>query len=280
MNDQEVIRDYAARCRARVPEFTARHFGWRGTLRLHRAALGLDLLRAPFNVMLVAPTLVLRLLAWVARRVNQPSAAAWLASRSLFVETSLARRIAELVLHDLLRIDASAVPLPSGWHDRARRLIAEYVDARHAVAEFATATVALLFGLIALHALTPSAITLGPLLAQQFTVREAVEGFWLGSWAGSVWYTWLPPDVGLGRIVATTAAAMACFAMLATFMGLVVDPLLQMVGLHRRRLDHLIDTLERIALDDDDATLGLPDLYVARLTDIADVIILAVRFTR
>ena len=280
MSDREAIRAYAAECRARVPEFTARHFGWRGTLRLHRAALGLDLLRAPFNVMLVAPTLVLRLLAWAARRAHRPQAAAWLGSRTLFVETRLARHIAELVLRELLRIETAAAPPPAGWHHRARRLIAEYVDARHAVAEFATASVAMLFGLIALQALTPSAITLGPLLAQHFTIREAVEGFWLGSSAGAVWYTWYPPDVGLERVIATTATAMACFALLATFMGLVVDPLLQMAGLHRRRLEHVIATLERIALDDTDATLGLPDLYVARLTDIADVIILAVRFTR
>jgi hypothetical protein len=279
MSNREAIRAYAAECRARVPEFTARHFGWRGTLRLHRAALGLDLLRAPFNVMLVAPTLVLRLLAWVARRANQPRAAAWLGSRSLFVETRLAGHIAELVLRELLRIEA-ATGLPAGWHERARRLIAEYVDARHAVAEFATASVAVLFGLLALHALTPSAVTLGPLLAQEFAQREAIEGFWLGAWAGSVWYSWFPPDVGWARLIATTAVAMGCFAVLATFMGLVVDPLLQLAGLHRRRLEHVVATLERLALGDGDATLGLPDLYVARLTDIADVIILAVRYTR
>jgi hypothetical protein len=280
MTDAEMIRAYAAGCRARVPEFTARHFGWRGTLRLHRAALGLDLLRAPFNVMLVAPTLALRLLAWAAHLANRPRAAAWLRTKSLFVETGLARHIADLVLREVLRIDAAETPLPEGRHSRARRLIAEYVDARHAVAEFATASLVMLFGLIALHALTPSAITLGPLLAQQFTLREAVEGFWLGPWAGSFWYALFPPDVGLGRVVAITAMAMGCFALLATFMGLLVDPLLQMAGLHRRRLEHLVGTLERIMLGEADATLGLPDLYVARLTDIADVIILAVRYTR
>ena len=31
--------------------------GWRGSLRLHRSAIGLDLLRAPLNVLLVGPTL-------------------------------------------------------------------------------------------------------------------------------------------------------------------------------------------------------------------------------
>lgn len=40
---------HAATCRARIPAFTARHFGFAGTWRLHREALGLDLLRAPLT---------------------------------------------------------------------------------------------------------------------------------------------------------------------------------------------------------------------------------------
>ena len=57
----DAVRSYAAACRARIPGFVARHFGWRGSLRLHRSAIGLDLLRAPLNVLLVGPTLFLRL---------------------------------------------------------------------------------------------------------------------------------------------------------------------------------------------------------------------------
>ena len=55
----------AARARlALVDAFVQRHFTWPGTLRLHRAALGADILRAPVNV-LMSPILVLaRLAAW------------------------------------------------------------------------------------------------------------------------------------------------------------------------------------------------------------------------
>ena len=278
--DQEAVRAYAAACRARVPSFAARHFGWRGTLRLHRFALGWDLLRAPLNVLLVGPTLLLRLAALTARRFGLPRVARWLGSRHLFLETCVARRVAELVLSELLQVDRGAPWLTPEWHQRARRVIAEYVDARHALAEFGAGFVALIVGVLLLHALTPSAITLGPMLARELAQQDAIAGFWLGAWAGSIWYEWFPAGAGWMRTIATTATVMGCFALLATFMGLLVDPLLQWAGLHRRRLTHLIGTLERVALGDHGARLGLPDLYVARLTDIVDVVLLTARFTR
>ena len=54
----------------RADAFVRRHFTWPGTLRLHRAALGFDILRAPINVVL-SPILVLaRLAAWVCRKLR------------------------------------------------------------------------------------------------------------------------------------------------------------------------------------------------------------------
>lgn len=279
-NGVAATRAYAAVCRERVPGFAARHFGWQGALRLHRAAIGLDLIRAPFNVMMVAPTLLLRIMTWATGRAGFGRVSGWLAKRNLFVETALARRVADLVLGELLQVDRAASAVPPEWHERAPSLIAEYVAVRHAAAEFGAGCLAILIGLASLHALTPSAITMGPLLAQELAQREAVQGFWLGIGLGSLWYAWFPPEVGLARTIGVTAAAMACFALIATFIGILVDPLLHAVGLHRRRLGQLVDTLERAALGDDAAKLGLPDLYVARLVDIADVALLALRAMR
>jgi len=272
------VARYAEECRARIPAFAARHFGLAGSLRLHREALGLDLLRAPLNVLLVGPALFVRLAAMLARRVGLDRTGAWLESRELFLETRLSRRIADLVLDELLRLDAT--PLPGGWRDRVRHLIAEYVAARHAVAEFGAAIVLLVLGLVLLQSLTPSAISLGPMLAQELARREAVEGFWLGAAAGSLWYGWFPTSATWAELVTTTLAVMIGFALLATFTGLVMDPLQQALGLHRRRLERLIDTLERAALGQADASLALPDPYVARLTDLVDVALIALRVTR
>jgi hypothetical protein len=278
---RETIAAYAAACRARIPAFTARHFGLAGSLRLHREALSLDLLRAPLNVLLVGPALFLRVAAALSRQAGLPRLGAWLAGRHLFVETRLARRVADLVLGELLRLADPPPGKPeAAWRERAHHLIAEYVAARHAVAEFAAGLVGLTVGLIVLQALTPSAISLGPLLAKELARREAVEGFWLGSWAGSVWYGWYPVDATWGETAATTLVVMVCFALAAAFMGLITDPLQQLLGLHQRRLRRLVDTLERVALGESEASLALPDPYIARVTDLADVALMAMRLTR
>ncbi len=274
------VRAYAEACRARVPGFVARHFSWRGALRLHRSALGLDLVRAPCNVLLVGPTFGLRLAALVSRWFGWRAAAHWLERRDLFVDTDLARRMADLLLHDLLRADDPRNGLPRALQERLRELLAEYLTARNAVAEFTAGVVAIAAGLALVHAVTPGAISLGPLLAREFAQREAVDAFWLGSWAGAIWHGWFPAQAGWPRTIVTTLLVMACFAVVATFTGLVTDPLLRALGVHRRRLRHLIDTLERTALGDDEARLALPDLYVARLADLVDAVLFTLRLTR
>src|SRR5687768_9591397 len=130
--------DFFAACHARVPAFTRRHFGLLGSLRLHWHALGLDLLRAPFNLLLVGPALCLRLLASLARLVGLKGLSRWLSTRRLFVETGLSRRIAHLISTELLQLEGSAPGVPSPtWAERVEELISEYVAARHAVAELA-----------------------------------------------------------------------------------------------------------------------------------------------
>jgi hypothetical protein len=278
--ERDRIVAYADACRTRVPAFTARHFGLAGTLRLHREALGSDLLLAPLNVLLVVPALAVRIAALLCRQLGLTGVARWLARRRLFVETRLSRRMADLVLNELLGLDRASEGPPTAWREQARHMIAEYLAARHAVAEFAAALVTLCIGMILLQALTPSAISLGPLLARQLAQKEAIDAFWLGPWAGAVYHGWFPASATWPETVATTLVVMACFALAATFMGLITDPVQEWLGVHRRRLRHLVDTLERVALGDRDAVLALPDHYLARITDLADVALMALRFTR
>lgn len=273
--EEEAVRAYAAECRGRIPAFAARHFSLEGSLRLHRQALGLDLLRAPFNVLMVGPALFVRLAGVLARHLGLDDLGRWLGRRDLFIETRVSRCIADLVLDELLEMGDR----PEAWRDRARHLIADYVAARHAVAEFAACLVLLAVGLFLLQALTPSAISLGPMLAQEMARREAIEGFWLGPWAGGLWYGWFPSAATGPELVATTLGVMVGFALLATFTGVLTDPLQQRPGLHERRLNRLITTLERAALGED-ARLDLPDPYIARITDLADVLLIAMRLGR
>ena len=280
--DHDDLAAYFAAVRARVPAFTRRHFGPLGTLRLHKEAIGLDLLRAPFNVLLVGPAFFLQLAARLLRLIGLKRAGNWLATRRLFLETRLSRRMAELVFDELLDLDKVAPDkdrLPP-WARRVGDLIAEYVAARHAVAELAAGAAALVIGLVLLQALTPSALSLGPILAQEYAQSSAIQDFWAGSWAGSYYYSWYPAEASLGEKAATTVLVMVIFAVGSTFIGIVTDPLQQLLGLHRRRLERFVDTLRRQATGGPEAGLGLPDPYIARLADVVDWVAMGYRMIR
>jgi hypothetical protein len=272
---------YFAACRARVPAFTRRHFGPLGTLRLHYEALGLDLLRSPLNVLLVGPSLLLRLAASLLRLLRLERAARWLATRRLVVETRLARRIAGLIATELLQLDrlaeAAGRPLPA---EAVEGLIAEYVAARDAVAEFASGTLAIVLSLVTLHVVAPSAFSLGPLLAERYAEEEALSSFWAGRWAASWYYWWWPAHASWAEIAAFTLGLMVVFSIVTTFMGLLTDPLQRVLGLHDRRLYRLIATLERAAQSDRAARLALPDPYLARVADLVDWVAFGLRYLR
>jgi hypothetical protein len=274
--------DYFAACRARVPAFARRHFGLLGTLRLHKEAVGLDLLRSPFNVLLVGPALFLRLFAMLVGWLGLKRLSRWLATRRLFVETRISRRIAELVAGELLGLDRLAEHgrEPPAWAGKVEELVSEYVAARHAVAEMAAGALALVIGLVTLHAITPSAISLGPMIAREYAQANAVENFWAGRWAGGWYYSYWPAEASALEVVGATVLLMMAFAVATTFMGVITDPVQQALGLHERRLHRFVDTLERLATRDPGARLTLPDPYLARLADVVDWVTIGLRYLR
>jgi hypothetical protein len=148
------------------------------------------------------------------------------------------------------------------------------------VAELAAGVAALVIGLVLLQALTPSALSLGPILAQEYAQSSAIQDFWAGSWAGGYYYSWYPAEASLGEKAATTVLVMVIFAVGSTFIGIVTDPLQQLMGLHRRRLERFVDTLRRQASGGTDASLGLPDPYIARLADVVDWVAMGYRMIR
>ena len=119
----DAVDRYLEATRARIAPFVNDHFSFAGAWALHRRALGRDLLRAPVNVMLVLPQVVLLpAAAALARRAGWRRAAEWLGSRQLLRETDVAREIAWLVHTELLRL-----PYRQGRRESARDALAEEV---------------------------------------------------------------------------------------------------------------------------------------------------------
>jgi len=283
-----------ASARANVDGFVASTFSFSGTLRLHRAALGWDLLRAPANVALAPVHLAIRLLALVMTCVGGRSAARWLDARQVFLPTAVARRLETRIIGDLLGLNAGgrgfradrafatspalrevlratgSVKVADSRAATAARSVARYSGTRSAVAEITTAVVALFLGALLFRSVTPGALSMAPTIADALARETAVSSFPLGSTLGSAWYAAFPVGASTLEVVGTIAALLVVASCVTTFAGLVADPLQARLGIHRRRLLRLIDAMESDLTGAPPRPFAARGHYYARFADLLD----------
>ena len=301
---------YFADRRARVDPFIDQHFSVRGALRLHRKALGLDILRTPVNLTLAAPQVGVRVAGVAASRLGARRLGERLRTARLMLPTAVAREIAWLIRTDLLELPArdgkrvatrdvlaetilhqpalaaALEPLLAelgrrgadpAFRARVEQATAEYTGSRAAASELTTGLVSLGTGALAFSKITPGMATLGPTLAALFAQQAAVASFPLGATLGGAWYGLFPAAVPLGLVAGLTGGLMLAGSTIGAFAGIIADPVQRRLGLHRARLLKLIASLERQANDPAAPGLALRDHYVARLLDLFDWIGAALR---
>jgi len=307
----EGARGYFQARRDRVQPFVDAHFSLRGTLALHRAAVGWDIAKAPLNLTLAAPQIVMHLGAKAARRLGASRVGGAL-DRSILLQTAVAQEIEWLVHTELLELpfaqtrresqrdalsdailsrpavqgalDAVVTELgrhsqDPGFRARLSQALETYGLTRNAAAEITTGLLNLSAGAVALNKLTPGAATLGPALAGMLAHQGAVSAFPLGAWLGSAWYGLFPTVPSAALVMGTTGGLMLAATTFSAFAGVVSDPIQRALGLHRARLMRMIDTLERQFFDPAASGFAVHDHYVARLLDLFDVMGAVLRVT-
>jgi len=288
-----------------IAPFVDRHFGFRGAARLHRKALGWDILRAPANIALVPPQLGLHAGGVLASRLGARKTGYWMSSRRLLLRTDVDREIEWLLWSEFLELphtDGTRVsvrdtlaesmladprlgpavgePLAeiarhAGDPEIRRRIedtIAAYTGTRAAAADISGAFLSLGAGYAVAQQITPGVWTLGPVLATALAQKAAVAGFPLGAGLGGAWYGLFPAVVGPWAVASTTLGLAAVAAVVAAFAGLVADPAQRALGIHRRRLDRMVRTIETNLRGHGPAAFAPRDHYVARLIDLVDMV--------
>jgi len=304
------IARYAVERHARVDAFVDRHFSLRGAVRLHRAALGWDIARAPLNLLMAGPQVGLQVASIGARRLGAPVLSNRLRRRHLVQQTAVAREVAWRLHTELLelpirdgkraatrdalaetivadpRLMATLRPMLAAigvagrdptMRKRIDAAVAGYATTRAAAAEITTSLLSLGTGAAALSKLTPGAVTLAPALAGMLAQQAAVASFPLGSGLGSLWYAAFPVAPSVALLAGLTGGLMTGAAVVAAFAGIVADPVQRKLGLHQRRLHKLIDALEHQLLDPHAPGFAVHDHYVARLLDMIDLVAAAYR---
>ena len=229
---------------------------------MHRASLGMDILRAPVNVALAPVFLLVRLAAAVMIRLRMPRAGRWLAARRVLLRTDASRAVERAVIDELLsgraRDDDRASWAP---------LVEDYVATRSAVAEIATTLVVLCVGLIAFRAATPGVLSLAPLVSDRAAYNAAVSGFPLGETLGHAWYGVFHPDLSGGFVAIVAVLLVFSASVLTTFAGIVADPLQTALGIHQRRLGRL---LAQIGSAEKTPPAIAQEHLLARVADLSD----------
>lgn len=301
----DAARLYFESRRARVDDFVDRHFSLAGSLAIHRQALGWDVLKAPANILLAVPNVVLQLTALGAQVTGARQTAAKLRSRRILLETAVGREIEWRIMTELLELpyqqgervsqrDALAETILASqsvqaavqevlerigrrgddprFRMRLEEALGTYTGTRAAAAEITTTLIALGAGALTLKQATPGALALGPALATIMAQQAAVASFPLGATLGGLWYGIFPIAASPALVTGVTGGLVGLGAVAAAFSGVLADPVQRRLGLHRRRLLRLVRALEGQFFSDEAAGLVVRDHYVARLLGLFELL--------
>lgn len=251
---------------AEVRRFVRARYGLRGTLRLHRAALGWDLLRAPVNVSLSPVFLAIRLVSALLGWVGLKRASVWLAGRQIFLTSDVGRVLERDLTAFISDLDAKGLG-PEASAQATRATIAAHAETRNAVSEITTSLIVLLLGVLLFHRATPGVMSLAGPVAEMRAQAQAVQDFALGSWAGGIWYGLFPASLSPWEVLLTGVVLAVLASLVTTFAGLIADPVQVGTGTHARRLMRMLDRLDQQA-----EPAGLEREHVlARMGDLGDI---------
>ena len=301
---ERAVGAYIESRKEKVPHFLKKHFSFKGAVRLNRKAFGCDLYKVPLNVAWTIPYITLRASSSLMKRMGLEKFPSHVERLPVGFETKVQKEINWLIFTELFEIpyvqdnrrsekdalieeilkqpeisslfieELSTIYSKSKdprFRPALERNLMEYSRTRTAATELAGNIISLSAGASVFGKMTPGAWTVGGGLAATIAQQTAISNFILGPTVGSLYYTAFPASASLGLVIASTGAVMAALATMTSFSGIITDPIQYKLGIHQRRLNKLIDCLDRELRGLGDSKLKIRDQYIARVFDLADL---------
>jgi hypothetical protein len=258
----------------RVPAFIAANYAWPGAVALNRPAFGRDILVAPFNFLMGFPNFVIQLTAMLLGLVGFRRAAKGLARTHLGLPTAVQQAVHDRLMVELLQLPRHQLAPGEGLRQRIRTAADEpariYVQTRNVAADITAGTLAALVGLALLQQFTPGSISAGAALAQVVAREQAASGFVFGETLGELYYAVVPVSPSLPVLAGVFVAVALTIAIVAAVSGIVHDPIQAVTGIHRRRLNRLLDAIEQAASAGGGDGYRPRDTFFGRVYDLVD----------
>ena len=329
---REAVARYIASRRQRIPEFTQEHFSLKGSARLHRHAIGWDLIKAPVNAGASVLTALQNLGAKALEIGGAPQHAAKIKSKALFITTEVSEQINQRIYEQLLELpyqgaapafvdglmaeilNASEIQAlyratletlahaddKAALEQKLTEAFADYAHSRTAAADIAVAFAAtaegaftglneaiastvgwwyilVATGFVLLHKVTPGLASLSTAIAQSLAQSVAAHTFWAGPWAGRLYYGVAGASATPLLSIGTFTTVLIPAALVATFSGIATDPIQLKLGMHDKRLNALLDNLEKVLLGEEGVEISVKEHYIARILDVLDWLAIAAK---
>lgn len=264
----QCIEVYAARCRQRLSSFIDTERSLARAWTLQKQTLWHDVLIAPINALWAIPYWTLRKLCLALDALGVPRATAPLAilgpglvsgyrratdaelARAVFEwdVTGGATRLPASLLRDLERHPAlshlafhpQALPLAS-----VHKVLDDYSAARTLVADLAGTGFTVLVSWLAFKSTSLGLLDISTRFARRDAANRAASHFALGRPAGKVFYAVFRPEASRFETVLILALLTLVIALGSMLCALVTEPALAAAGLQARRLNMLVDKVER-----------------------------------
>jgi uncharacterized protein DUF6635 len=299
------IQIYIRSRREKIPEFVRTHFSISGAARINKKALGSDLIKAPLNVAWALPYAAVRTTSLILKRVGLRKIDHLAKKMPIGLKTAVQEEVNRLIFSELLELPygqgtklretdallAEILDQPEirrlfqdqlsliyskskqeGFRQALEKRLREYSVSRIAVSEMAGNIITLAAGAGMMGQMTPGGLSFGAGLAAAIAQQSAISSFFLGPTLGGVYYGIFPASASLGLVVASTSAVLATLAVLSAFSGIITDPLQARLGIHGKRLNRLVDSLEQALRDRGEPELKLRAHYLARVFDLLDLL--------
>lgn len=300
------VHQYIRSRREKIPGFVRTHFSVTGAARINRKAFGADLVKAPLNVAWALPYTLVQTGSLLFKRMGLKQIDRLTRKMPAGFKTAVQKEINRLIFTELLELPhggerktanaadallAHILDQPeirqmfqvqfsrivakskqAGFRDALERQLREYDVSRTAVSEMAGNIISLASGAGMMGKMTPGGLSFGAGLATAIAQKSAISSFFLGPTLGGIYYGLFPATASVGLVVASTSAVLGVLAMLTAFSGMVTDPIQARLGIHEKRLNRLLDSLENALLERDGSAPLVRAQYLARVFDLLDLI--------
>ncbi|GAB1255814.1 hypothetical protein NBRC116494_03160 [Aurantivibrio plasticivorans] len=285
------IAIYFSQCRSRIPAFCNTHFNFSGAWKTNRRAFGWDIIKAPINLFWAPIYIALILFGLLLRKAGLEFPARLLLKMPSGLTTQVQHYVAQAIHTELLCsndptqslqscivVELDKLSTQSTDHQLlyqqlepvVKDALNQYTITRTASADITNSLLSTIVGAFAFKKFTPGGFAIGIYLASYIAHHLAVSDFLLGAFFGKLYYALFPPTPSWQILAVSIAAILAILSILASFSGIISDPMQLHLGIHRKRLEKLVDKLEKDFKAQEVGGFRPKDQYVARILELVD----------